>query len=92
MCAGYRYPRQKWTFNQSIQYNIENMGSRGEGEVRRYIMLPGQAVSYYMGYLKILDLRQKAKDRLGSQFNLKTNFITYFWPAARYRWPCWSSR
>ena len=62
---------KKWTFNQSIQYMIEAMGSRGEGEVRRYIMWPAQATSYYVGYLKILELRQKAKDRLGSQFDLK---------------------
>jgi uncharacterized protein (DUF885 family) len=62
---------QKWTFNQSIQYNLSTMGSRGEGEVRRYIMQPGQVTSYYVGYLKVLELRQKAKDQLGSQFDLK---------------------
>jgi uncharacterized protein (DUF885 family) len=62
---------QKWTYKQSLDYMNEAMGYQGEGEVRRYIMWPAQATSYYVGYLKILDLRQKAKDRLGSQFNLK---------------------
>ena len=62
---------KKWTFNQSIQYMIEATGSRGEGEIRRYIMWPAQATSYFVGYLKILELRQKAKDLLGSQFDLK---------------------
>jgi uncharacterized protein (DUF885 family) len=47
------------------------MGLPGVGEVRRYIMWPAQATSYYIGYLKILELRQRAKDRLGSKFDLK---------------------
>jgi uncharacterized protein (DUF885 family) len=32
---------------------------------------PGQAVSYYIGFLKLLELRQKAKDALGGKFDLK---------------------
>jgi uncharacterized protein (DUF885 family) len=62
---------KKWNYDQSIQYIHEAMGLPGVGEVRRYIMWPAQATSYYIGYLKILELRQKAKDRLGSQFDLK---------------------
>jgi uncharacterized protein (DUF885 family) len=62
---------KKWTFDQSIQYIRETMGLPGVGEVRRYIMWPAQATSYYVGFLKILELRQQAKDRLGSQFDLK---------------------
>jgi uncharacterized protein (DUF885 family) len=62
---------QKWTYEQSLQYTRETMGLPGVGEVRRYIMWPAQATSYYVGYLKILELRQKAKDRLGSKFDLK---------------------
>jgi uncharacterized protein (DUF885 family) len=46
-------------------------GYPGEGETRRYIMWPAQATSYYVGFLKILELRQKVKDKLGSKFNLK---------------------
>jgi uncharacterized protein (DUF885 family) len=34
-------------------------------------MWPAQATSYYVGFLKILELRQKAKEKLGSRFNLK---------------------
>jgi uncharacterized protein (DUF885 family) len=62
---------QQWNYNQSIRYMMDTMGTRNEGEVRRYIMWPAQATSYYVGYLKILELRQQAKDRLGSQFDLK---------------------
>jgi uncharacterized protein (DUF885 family) len=49
----------------------EATGSRNEGEVYRYIMLPGQAVSYYVGFQKILEMRQRAMNVLGSKFNLK---------------------
>ena len=40
-------------------------------EVERYIVMPGQACAYYLGYLRILALRQKAKSMLGSAFDLK---------------------
>jgi uncharacterized protein (DUF885 family) len=40
-------------------------------EVNRYIMWPGQALSYKSGELKILALRQHAKDALGSKFDIK---------------------
>ena len=37
----------------------------------RYIVNPGQACAYKVGQLKILQLREKAKQDLGSKFNLK---------------------
>jgi uncharacterized protein (DUF885 family) len=40
-------------------------------EVERYIVMPGQACAYYIGYLKLLALRQKAESTLGESFNLK---------------------
>ncbi|OGO12285.1 MAG: hypothetical protein A2Y53_07265 [Chloroflexi bacterium RBG_16_47_49] len=42
-----------------------------QGEVSRYICLPGQATAYYIGYTKILEARQRAMDELGEQFDLK---------------------
>lgn len=62
---------KRWTFNQAVHYRNETTGYPGEGETRRYIMWPAQATSYYVGFLKILELRQKAKDKLGEQFVLK---------------------
>ncbi len=40
-------------------------------EITRYITWPGQATAYMVGMLKIMELRQRAMDRLGDQFDLK---------------------
>ena len=40
-------------------------------EVERYVVWPGQACSYKMGMIKILELRAKAKAGLGDRFSLK---------------------
>ena len=40
-------------------------------EIERYIVWPGQALSYKIGMLKILELRERAKEKMGDQFNLK---------------------
>jgi uncharacterized protein (DUF885 family) len=40
-------------------------------EIERYIVWPGQACSYNVGMLKILELREKAKLNLGDNFNIK---------------------
>ena len=39
-------------------------------EIERYIVLPGQATAYKVGMMKILEVRQKAKDALGDKFVL----------------------
>jgi uncharacterized protein (DUF885 family) len=40
-------------------------------EIDRYIAIPGQALSYKIGELKILELREKAVNVRGSKFNIK---------------------
>ncbi|MGD9801182.1 MAG: DUF885 family protein, partial [Parvularculaceae bacterium] len=40
-------------------------------EVERYIDNPGQALSYKIGMLRILELREKAKKSLGSKFDIR---------------------
>ena len=40
-------------------------------ETERYIDNPGQALSYKIGMLKILELREKAKSQLGRKFDIR---------------------
>lgn len=63
-----------WTEQQAFDYFTEN-SSRSEGsirsEIQRYIVTPGQATSYKIGMLKILELREKAKNGLGEKFDIR---------------------
>jgi uncharacterized protein (DUF885 family) len=66
--------KKRWTREQAINYMVEVTGSLPESmatEVERYFVLPGQACSYKIGQLKILELRQRAKDALGSKFDIR---------------------
>ncbi|MEE7546235.1 DUF885 family protein, partial [Xanthomonas sp. Kuri4-1] len=63
-----------WTREQAIAYLRDNTAlSEHEvtTEVDRYIAWPGQALSYYLGELKILELRRKAEAALGERFDLR---------------------
>jgi len=63
-----------WTRQEAIDYMVETTGLPERDvvtEVERYIVMPGQACAYYIGYLKVLGLRQKAQATLGEGFQLK---------------------
>ncbi len=63
-----------WTRQQAIDYLTVNtaLSSREiANEVDRYISWPGQALSYELGYLKILELRAKAEKALGPKFDVR---------------------
>ena len=65
---------QGWTREDAIDYMVNTTGmatSDATSEVERYMALPGQACSYKVGQLKILELREKARAALGPKFNLK---------------------
>lgn len=63
-----------WTREQAIAYMMDNTGmAEGDvtAEVERYFVAPGQALAYKVGMLKILALREHAKQQLGDKFDLK---------------------
>jgi uncharacterized protein (DUF885 family) len=65
---------KRWTREQAIEYMLQNTGMpQGDvvSEIERYIVNPGQACAYKVGMMKILELRKKAQDALGPQFDLK---------------------
>ena len=65
---------KKWTREEAMEY-MKNTTGMSDTEVRveieRYIVWPGQATSYKMGMLKILELREKAKEALGDKFDIR---------------------
>jgi len=65
---------RRWSFDQVVEYLAEATGfptSEAQREITRYSVWPGQAASYYIGFLKFLELRQKAMDALGTGSDLK---------------------
>jgi len=63
-----------WTREQAIKYSLDNEAESEAGitaEIERYMAIPGQALSYKMGQLKILELRKKAQDKMRDQFDIK---------------------
>lgn len=64
-----------WSREQSIQYMLDNSTmeeSDVTAEVERYMVMPGQALSYKTGQLKIRELRTYAEQALGDKFDVKT--------------------
>jgi uncharacterized protein (DUF885 family) len=65
---------KSWTEEQAIAYFKEKTPIAEEAivsEVRRYLVLPGQATSYKIGMLKIIALRENAKQKLGERFDIR---------------------
>ena len=70
--TGMHYKR--WTREEAMDY-MKSVTGMSDTEVRveieRYIVWPGQALSYKVGMIKILELRERAKKELGDKFNIK---------------------
>ncbi|MDA9730762.1 DUF885 domain-containing protein [Gammaproteobacteria bacterium] len=65
---------KRWTREEAIIYMMDNAGevrSESESEIERYIVWPGQATSYMIGRIKIMELRERAKTELGNRFDIK---------------------
>lgn len=63
-----------WTREQVLDYIEENSATseaRRVSETERYIAIPGQALAYKIGQLKILELRSRAQRELGDRFDLR---------------------
>ena len=63
-----------WTQAQAEQFFFDNSAipeSAVRSEVRRYLTMPGQAVSYKTGMLKIQELRARAETALGDEFDIR---------------------
>lgn len=63
-----------WTREKAIQYSLDNEAEPEESiiaEIERYMAIPGQALSYKIGQLKIRELRARAEKALGSKFDIK---------------------
>ena len=63
-----------WSEEEAVAYFTENSpAAEGQirSEIRRYLVWPGQATSYKIGMLRILELRQRARDELGEDFDIR---------------------
>ncbi len=65
---------KRWTREQAINYMATTTGMTMTdvvSEIERYIVWPGQALTYKVGMLKIMELREKSKQALGNRFDIR---------------------
>jgi uncharacterized protein (DUF885 family) len=65
--------RKHWTRDQAIDYMLEKTGMARRdvvSEIERYFVIPGQALAYKIGMLRILELRARSQAKLGSGFDI----------------------
>ncbi len=65
---------KQWSREEAIEYLVENTPNARYDAVKaieRYIAMPGQATSYMIGKLKIMELRDKASAQLGDKFDIR---------------------
>ncbi|WP_208277081.1 DUF885 domain-containing protein [Massilia oculi] len=62
-----------WSRDQGIKYFRDTLGYselEARAQIERYMVMPGQALAYKIGSLKIMELRQRAQAALGDKFSL----------------------
>ena len=65
---------KQWPLEKSIAYMTENTPMAPadiERQIKRYYVLPGQALSYKIGMQTILELRQQAEQELGTDYDIR---------------------
>jgi len=63
-----------WSREQAIGYSVATEGihvDEATQEIERYAVWPGQALGYKLGMLKILELRERAREQLDEQFDIR---------------------
>tara|TARA_Y100000588_G_scaffold57229_1_gene55145 strand:- start:200 stop:1966 length:1767 start_codon:yes stop_codon:yes gene_type:complete len=68
-----------WEREKAIKFFLDNAGKSEldiVNEIDRYINWPGQALAYKVGQLKIFELRNKAQEELGKNFDIRTFHTT----------------
>jgi uncharacterized protein (DUF885 family) len=66
---------KRWSREQGIRYMMETLGDQESSvttEVERYCVWPGQATSYKVGQTRWLQLRERARQRLGPRFDVRS--------------------
>ena len=65
---------KRWTREQAIDYMATTTGSPAsevQAEIERYMAWPGQALGYKLGMLRILEMRESARESLGDAFDIR---------------------
>ncbi len=63
-----------WTREQAIQFSLDNDAESEAditSEIERYMAIPGQALAYKIGQLKIIEIRKRAEQTLGAKFSIQ---------------------
>jgi uncharacterized protein (DUF885 family) len=63
-----------WTRQQVLDFMYANSAvseTRAVSEAERFMAIPGQALAYKIGQLKILEIRRNAEERLGDAFDIR---------------------
>ncbi|MGY0556633.1 DUF885 domain-containing protein [Lysobacter sp. A421] len=66
--------RKRWSMEQAMDYMAANTGmtpSEVRIEISRYLVQPGQATSYKIGHMKLVQIRERARKRLGEEFDIR---------------------
>jgi uncharacterized protein (DUF885 family) len=74
LCAVLPVTSWRWTRQQVVDYFHAHSAideASVQSETDRYIASPGQALGYKVGQLKILELRERAKQQLGAKFDVR---------------------
>lgn len=65
---------KKWSREEAIEYMVDTEGldeATATSEIERFVVWPAQALGYKLGQLRILALREEAREKLGERFDIR---------------------